>query len=147
LAKKTDLEKETVLASAKGRCQCRGECGENHRWSKEAKPDQCRAPGGCTIRRLTQNPSFWRMAPTETRELAFEEEFIPKDLIVVLEATEVLGETMVLCAYCKSRILRRVESGETQLLEVAPVTRPESTHQAGTAPTVRRTLIPAKPRK
>ncbi len=56
-----DDARAAVLARAGNACECRGECGEQHR------TNVCAAPNGATIHRERSAPWRWIRGPFETR--------------------------------------------------------------------------------
>lgn len=121
-----------ALARSRGRCECRGECGDNHQWTAAQPPVRCNAPHGCNIVRKKDHLSCWylstlqgfddrkhdphpgpRTAPegqpvtrgVETAPLAHPEYFHPRIVQVWLLAVRTAdGKLIAACQRCRAKI-------------------------------------------
>jgi hypothetical protein len=92
------MSEHDVLKRAKGRCECRGQCGENHAWAPKLPARQCRAPNACKLVRLKANPSYWALAGPD---LAYPELYRDKVVGVQLSAFKVGRRNTALCQRCR----------------------------------------------
>lgn len=114
----------SVMRRAAGRCECIGQCGQNHRWEPGLEAQQCRAPHGCNVRRKKDHPSYWVLAARQgfedreqegprvadpdglirrgidTAELAFAELYRPRLVQIWLEPARVGTGAFALCQRC-----------------------------------------------
>lgn len=130
---------DTVLTQARGRCECTGQCGENHQWLATQPPKRCAAVHGSNIQRKKDNPSCWvlstlqgfedrgkqdphpgpRTAPEgeavtrgvqSAAELAYPEFYRERVIQVWLQAVRVGGATLALCQRCRILVERKAAS-------------------------------------
>ena len=94
---------------ARGRCECTGQCGHNHRWVPDLAPERCRAPHGCKIQRLEANPSFWHLAGRDSAPLAYAELYRTEVVDVELSPVDTgkIGERLMMCQRCAKMLERK----------------------------------------
>jgi hypothetical protein len=112
-----------LIKRAGARCECQGECGENHAWEAGLPAQRCRAPHGCNIRRKKDHPTSWVLAELQgwednrddrtqltdadgqvtrggrTWPLAFPEFYRPRIVHVKLEAVDLTKDKRA--AFCQ----------------------------------------------
>lgn len=106
---------QTVMARAKGRCECTTECGHPHTWTPSMAPRRCRAPHGCSVQRKDKSPSYWILAGTEDQPIAYPKPYRRKVILIELAVIAVDGDDtnrakenlLAVCQRCKLLIERR----------------------------------------
>ncbi len=98
---------DDLSARAAGRCECTGECGESHGWTREQPAQRCRAPLGCRVQRKTDNPSSWILAGTDSLPIAYPEFYADRIETVSLAVVRLPQGPKLLCGYCRSRPMVR----------------------------------------
>src|SRR3972149_9732638 len=61
----SELRESILFDRAKGRCECDGLCGHNHRWLPDLPPERCNVTHGVNVVRKLGHPSYARHAPLE----------------------------------------------------------------------------------
>jgi hypothetical protein len=126
---------DALIQRAGARCECTGECGENHAWTAGILTQRCRAPHGCNIRRKIDHPTSWVLAELQgwednrderaqltdadgqvtrggrTWSLAYPELYRPRIVHVLLAAVELPeGRRAAFCQRCVILLERRKPS-------------------------------------
>lgn len=96
------ISEELRIRSA-GRCECTGECGENHAWEAGLPAQRCRVPAGCNIQRKRGHLSWWLLASTQQVPIAYPEYYLDRIETVSLAEVKLPKGPKLLCGYCRSR--------------------------------------------
>lgn len=120
-----------LIERAHARCECNGECGENHNFDSGARKQRCNAPYGCNIRRKKDHPTSWVLAEIQgwednrddrkvltdedgqvtrggrTWPLAYPELYRPRVIHVLLEAVQLGERRAAFCQRCALLMKRR----------------------------------------
>lgn len=127
---------DALIARAKARCECTGECGENHNFVPGATKLRCNVPYGCNIRRKKDHPTSWVLAEIQgwednrdartkipdddgqvtrgarTWPLAYPELYRPRVVHALLEAVELGARRAAFCQRCAILVKRRAEDAK-----------------------------------